>query len=45
MDNRVGEGQGGVAAMSCIDYRVVFSFIVNVNSDKDATVRRASFTQ
>jgi hypothetical protein len=27
MDNRVGEGQGGVAATYCIDYGVVLSLI------------------
>jgi hypothetical protein len=27
IDNRVGEGQGGVAATYCIDYIVVYQFV------------------
>jgi hypothetical protein len=36
MDNRVGEGQGGVAATYCIDYVVVY--ITRVNRNEDVTV-------
>jgi hypothetical protein len=45
MDNRVGEGQGGVAATYCIDYRIVLWSIITVNRNEDATVSRASLTQ
>jgi hypothetical protein len=47
MDNRVAEGQGGVAATYYIDYRRVVLFCVpaRVNSNEDATVSRAHLTQ
>jgi hypothetical protein len=41
IDNRVGEGQGGVAATYCIK----LSCHVPVNSNEDATVSRAYLTQ
>jgi hypothetical protein len=35
MDNRVGEGKGGVAATYCIDYRVAVSpELVTIKSSK-----------
>jgi hypothetical protein len=46
MDNRVGEGQGGVAATYCINYRIVLLCShERVNSNEDATVSRAYLTQ
>ena len=45
IDNRVGEGQGGVAATYCIDYRVVLFSLIPINRNEDATVSRASLTQ
>jgi hypothetical protein len=45
MDSRVGEGQGGAAASYCINYRVVCTVIVRVNSNENVTVSRASLTQ
>jgi hypothetical protein len=44
MDNRVGEGQGGVAATYCIDSRLVLCCLVPVNSNEDATASRASYS-
>jgi hypothetical protein len=38
IDNRVGEGQVGVAATYCIDYRVVCCVPARVNSNEDVTV-------
>jgi hypothetical protein len=45
MDNRVGEGQGGVAATYCLDYVIVLCSLVPINRNEDATVSRASLTQ
>jgi hypothetical protein len=45
IDNRVGKGQGRVAATYCINYCIVFLLLVPVNRDEDATVSCASLTQ
>jgi hypothetical protein len=46
MDNRVGEGQGGVAATYRIHFHVVlYQRLLWLHSRKDVTVRRAYLTQ